>query len=69
MMLWSTSVSLMGAKCRYANVFTKIVALISNIIFSVAMMCVMLNVFMECYYYKCLYAECEYTVVMVRVEM
>jgi hypothetical protein len=44
MLLWPKSVILRDAKCRYVNVFIKIVAMISIIMVSVAILCVMLNV-------------------------
>ncbi len=47
MLLWPKSVILRDARCRYTNVFIKIVAMLSIIMVSVAMLCVMLNVITE----------------------
>jgi len=43
-MRFPKSVILWDAGCRYANVFIKIVAMMSIIMVSVAVLCVMLNV-------------------------
>ncbi len=47
MLLWPKSAILKDARCRYANVFIKSFAIMSIIMVSIAMLCVMLNVITE----------------------